>query len=246
MKLAILIVGEYRTFPNCRNSMIFLDQTNIDRDIYFSTWDKTNTIDSKPIGLTQQNFIPFNTPVYRDVLIDEIERDLKIPAKQIVLHSYECTPFPPMVDGWILGFDLIRNSDTHYSHVLVIRPDLFFKNSHLLVDTFNDYIHSFGFYNHIPDHKDKRLTDTTLFSTYENMEKILSYRLKEYIKNLWISGTTNPSTEWHNLWYNYIVRENNLSLTTLPMTGMNVINRFSTNGANDFHTIWENYWNLKK
>jgi hypothetical protein len=241
MKLAILIVGEYRTFPNCVKSMTFLDQPNIDKDIYFSTWNKTNTIDPKLPGVFHPINV-FNTPIYRDVSLDEIQEVIGIPVTQISLHPYEISPFPPMVDGWLLGFDLIRKSPVYYSHVLVIRPDLFFNNSQFLVNEFNNYIHSFGFFREISEEENELLTDTTMFSTYENMEKILSYRLKEYMKNLWIPGTTNPSTEWHNLWYNYIVRENNLSLTTLPMTGSNVINRFSTNGSNDYHRIWEKYW----
>lgn len=244
MKLAILIVGEYRSFSHCRKTMLFLDQSEIDKDIYISTWNQTNTINSKK----WENSKSVNVdPIYREVTLDEIYNDINIPIKGVAVNIPKKTKISPIVNGWILGFNLVKNSSIHYDYVLVLRPDLFFENNNLVNSyfksyrPFENYKMSFGVNF---SHKKNYLDDTIFFSSFDNIEKILdNQNLTEYLNLKYYGTSMHLNNEWHEFWYDYIVNKNQLSLRPLPMDTQNVIYRYPLIENPDFKTLKIKYWN---
>ena len=244
MKLAILIVGEYRSFAHCRKTMLFLDQNNIDKDIYINTWNVTNTRNPKTWenGGTIAELIP---PIYKNISIQEINKDIGIYTTQISIIDKINNGFPNLVNGWIYGFELIQKSKIHYDYVLVLRPDLFFENSEISNSyfksyrPFENYTKGVGFR---PPYKKNYLDDTIFFSTYENMEKILSYRLIDSIKLNYYETVKFLNNEWHEFWYDYIVNENKLCLLPLPIDTKTVIARYPIIESSTFDDMWKQYW----
>jgi len=247
-KLAVLIVGEYRTFKYCRKTMTFLDQKNLNIDVYFSTWDKTNIVNDK-----------YN-PVYREVTVKQIEEDIGIPNASIHIHQANPNSFIPMIDGWILGFDLVRNSNIKYDYILVLRPDLFFKES---IDLFFKELHwrywPFNIFkiSTLSQYKDgvgvrtfaktiigKSVDDAIFFSTYDNLNKLLSKNIVDYIKNN-SNGEHITAPEMHHMWYDYITNYSNLKIYELPIRRECLIARYpmaENLTFTDVELIWENAW----
>jgi hypothetical protein len=238
MKLAILIVGEYRSFSKCRKTMLFLDQ-DLDKDIYLSTWNITNIIN--PISFNNPKFKTYE-PVYREVTKEEIMKDIGLPAT-IALHTPIRNSIPSIINGWILGFDLIKKSNIYYDYVLMFRPDTFFNNnsqgqfwmnSKLEVDRFNDYRSSIGVR---PPGRDNALCDQLYFSSYENIEMILSDKFIPYFRD----HITQLS--WHQILYNYIVKHLKLTINSPPFTSVQYcIAREPMSDADTYNTVDDRWW----
>jgi hypothetical protein len=117
MKIAILISGEYRTFPICRKTMTFLDDPRV--DIYFSTWNKS-IIKNERLGLD----------INEDVTEERVRNDLGKEAV-VLVEPVECFEErlynSKMIHRWCSGFEMIRSSGKQYDYVMVMRPDLFFN-----------------------------------------------------------------------------------------------------------------------
>ncbi len=77
MKIAVLISGEYRTFPVCRKTMTFLDDPNV--DVYVSTWDKS-IIRNTRLKIHKED----------DITADQIRNDLGRSATILVEKSDCC------------------------------------------------------------------------------------------------------------------------------------------------------------
>jgi hypothetical protein len=231
-KIAILIVGEYRTFANCRKSMQFLDQTNIDADIYVSTWDITNTLNPEIRTLVPKN------PVYIPVTKDQIECDIGISITCAIHTRQEISAIPPIIRGWLLGFDLLKKSSVSYDYVLVLRPDLFFENtkssnSILKPRQFKKYKNSIGIrYSEATD-----MADDLFFSSYENVNKFFS-KLMEYWE---LNGVTRKNS-WHTMLYYFITEELRLTAITPPFTAEYVIARYPITPTTTFDQAWEQWW----
>ena len=240
VKIAILIVGEYRTFAKCRKTMFFLDQKDIDKDIYISTWNVTNTIN--PISLNNTKFKNY-TPVYREVSKEEIINDIRVPAT-ISINTPIKNGIPPIINGWNLGINLIKKSNIHYDYVLMYRPDTYFNNnnngqnwlnSKILVNNLGDYKFSIGVRMPMTSGVE-HLCDQLYFSTYENMEKILGDRFYSYFIEY---GQTEL---WHILLYNYIVRHLKLKIKQPPLGSTQYVIAREPMSDEDTYDIVESRW----
>ena len=231
-KIAILIVGEYRTFADCRKSMLFLDQSNINADVYVSTWDVTNTLNPEIRTLVPK------TPVYIPITKEQIEKDIGIPVTCVIHTRQEISAIPPIIRGWLLGFDLLKKSSVLYDYVLVLRPDLFFENikmsnSILQPKQFKKYKNSIG----LRYSENKDLGDDLFFSTYENINKFFS-KLLEYWE---LNGVTHKN-HWHVMLYFFVTEELQLTAIAPPFTAEYVIARYPTTPTTTFDEAWEQWW----
>jgi HAD superfamily hydrolase (TIGR01509 family) len=212
MKIAVLVTGEYRTFDHARKSMHFLDQPNI--DVYFSTWDKSSTSDK----LSGYDFNKDKN--YRIITKKIINRALNIPATVAIqdLVSSEKIKLsgPPLIKTWYLGFDLIRKSGKKYDYVLLTRPDLYFKHGKFNFEKFPEinYSEYFAVSTMPPsDILPLGLDDHCFFTTYENMDKILSYDTMKDLGDAVLTG------EWHTTWYRLITEKFKLKICQCPIMG---------------------------
>lgn len=187
MKLAVLISGEYRKFDVCRKTMNFLN--NADIDVYVSTWDKT-IYSNKLINLYTEELVT------EERILKDLKRDATI---KIDNHSSldNMKYNSKMINRWLTGFELIKNSGIHYDYIIVMRPDLFFEN-----------IHNFDL-NFLEKYKDppgfiwannlsiKKLADVMFMSSYENIQKLFNQTLLS-------DWNTSTEKDWHVWWYNYV------------------------------------------
>lgn len=231
MKLAILITGEYRTFEFCRKTMKFLDQSTLDKDVYFSTWNKT--IIDNPFTKDKQIS---DTPITRKVTTNEIQSALGMPAK-IQVHDYDivCPKRSlAMRTGWRLGFKMIEESNTSYDYVYVLRPDLFFKGKSIFeVGEFVNFENTIG----LPKdpYVDGEIDDTTFFSTYDNIKKLFEDDVLDIIAE---------HGNWHAKFRNYI-EQKKFKLGLIPMTDRNnLIARFPMTSKTKFPMVQKNYLRL--
>ena len=228
MKVAILIVGEYRTFEFCRKTMKFLDQTNLEKDIYFSTWNITAT--ENPLYIKETHTWTNTT---RKVTTQEIQNVLGVPAK-IKIHDYD-TVCPArklaFTLGWRLGFQMIEESQQLYDYVYVLRPDLFFKGQSIFkTDEFKKFEDQIGVSDHITPQG--HVDDTSFFSTYKNIEKILDNKLLDL---------DPESGIWHKTFADHI-KAKNLKFDIIPMVDTtNLIGRFPMTNKTKFPTVQKNF-----
>lgn len=212
--------------------MKFLDQSNIDADVYFSTWDITNTLNPEIRTLTPK------APIYIPVTKEQIEKDIGIPITCAIHTRQEISAIPPIIRGWLLGFDLLKNSSTSYEYVLVLRPDLFFdnkrdRNSILRPRQFKKYKNSIGLrYSATPD-----LSDDLFFSTYNNLDNFFS-KLMTY----WELNGATKNYHWHRMLYYYITEELQLTAIEPPLTAEYVIARYPITPTTTFNQAWDQWW----
>ena len=230
-RVAILIVGEYRTFADCRKSMLFLDQSNINADVYFSTWDITNTLNPIP------GTYAMPSPVYIPVTKTQIETDIGVSITCAIHSREEINEVPFILRGWLLGFKLIKNSSIKYDYVLVLRPDIFFENtekfnSYLLPDQFEKYKNSIGI-----RHNNNETSDDLFFSTYDNLDRFFS----NFMKYWELNGITHKR-HWHPMLYCYITEYLNLTTIKPPITGNYVIARFPTTSHTTYKDAEQQWW----
>jgi len=235
VKIAILIVGEYRTFAQCRRTMLFLDEPGI--DIYVSTWDKTNTVN--PVVMPR----PQPEPNYIPVTIEQIRKDIGIDNVTCVTHKQpEFSIFPNIIESWTKGFDVLKQSGKSYDYVLMMRPDLFFQDdSHFLTNTFKNYTNTVGVLSP-PDNK-LILDDTVYFSTFSNIEKIMSNIKSRYKVLLELRG----AFQWHHFLHEFITQDLGLSTLPLPIgndnkAAENVIGRFPIDENTTFKSAFDQFW----
>ena len=236
MRIAVLIVGEYRTFPYCHKTMDFLYQppsTGIHVDVFFSTWSVTKT--HNPLI---NKLGPNKVTSTKEVTEQEIRKLLARPATVRVLPPIplrEKDSFLAMRMGWLLGFELIEQSGVEYDYVYVMRPDLFFKEQYITLFTgvgYERYQNAIGVLPTTP----KTCADCDFFSTYDNIKKLLS---PDILKLDQANG------HLHELWYNYII-DKGFDFTTLPFTVAepHCIGRFPMSDTSTWNEVQTNYWNL--
>jgi hypothetical protein len=237
VRIAILIVGEYRTFAQCRKTMLFLNEPGV--DIYVSTWNKTNTVNPSPLQYSDSDarYIP--------VTEEQIRKDIEIENVTCAIH--EPIPierfdiYPSIIESWTRGFSVLKESGKTYDYVLMTRPDLFFNdNSYFLKDMFNNYTNSLGVRS--PPTNSLILDDTVYFSTFYNIERIMT-NIKSHYKALLDS---NGSFKWHVFLYDFIVENLKLTPISLPFAqnNENVIARFPMGHDNTFDEVNERFWEL--
>lgn len=118
MKVAILISGEYRTFPVCRKTMKFLDDPTV--DIYFSTWDSSHHTHPN-LGVFHPEKI--TQDIIKDAMTGKEIVGLLDDSSMFNNHKYNSK----MIYKWLSGLELIKASEKKYDAILIIRPDMFFN-----------------------------------------------------------------------------------------------------------------------
>lgn len=167
--------------------MTFLDDPNV--DIYISTWDKT-IYSNKKIGLY----------IEESVTEEQVRADLGRPAviridghRSLIEKKYNSR----MINRWVTGFELIRDSGVEYDYVMVVRPDIFFNRA-ARVDLLEiqKYQNSIGFAWATSLHLDK-LPDVLFVASYSNMRKLFD----SLTVDIW---ATDPTIDWHSWWYQFV------------------------------------------
>ena len=130
MKLAILICGEYREFESAHRSWDFLTKT--DNDVFFSTWNRS----------AQEN-------KGLDIYIDEVITEDKI--KQFLPNAFisivDCSVSDSLPNNthrmhyhWKNALSMLKECNNTYTHVLIIRPDIFYQNHREEYDNYDQQI----------------------------------------------------------------------------------------------------------
>ena len=239
MKIAVLMVGEYRTFPYCHKTMAFLYQppsTGIDVDVFFSTWSVTKT--HNPLI----NQVGHNLVIsVKTVTEQEIKQILKRPAVIKVhepLNLRLNDSFLIMRKGWLMGIELVKQSGIDYDYVYVMRPDLFFRDRFTLFTgkDYERYQTGVGVLPLDSNANPKLCADCDFFSTYDNIKKILTPDILKL---------DQKNGHLHELWYSYITSKD-LHTTTLPFIyeDPHCIARFPIDENSTWKKVYDNYWNL--
>lgn len=235
MKIAILISGEYRTFPICRKTMTFLDDPRT--DIYVSTWNQSNYINRL-----------INLNITESVSHDNIKSDLGKSATieiedpaVITVTKYNTQ----MIHRWKRGIKLIKDSEIEYDYILVTRPDLIFNNAiPAELPDLEKYKDAVGFSWAI-DLSTKKLADVLFLGS--------SKSIIELIDNINIDEWCNGSEHnWHIWWYNYVT--NRTTIRNAPELSDLIFCRYWCNTTNfseavDIHDAWRDsvlLWQLIK
>ena len=189
-KIAVLISGEYRKFDITRKTMTFLDDPAV--DVYVSTWDKT--IYSSP-----------KINLYKEYSVNEeiIRRDLNRSAviridshRLFIEKKYNCK----MINRWLAGFELIKNSGIKYDNVIIIRPDLFFVKSAAPSDLrFLEKYNTGIAFVWATSLERSKLGDILYTSSYQNISTLIS----QLTVDKWLN---DPENDWHIWWYNFVRR----------------------------------------
>jgi len=187
MKIAILISGEYRKFDITRKTMTFLD--NSDADIYICTWDKTVYSNNK-INFLQEH------DVNKEIILKDLGKyaNIRIDNHNYIKETkYNCK----MIDRWLTGFEMIKNSGIEYNYVLVLRTDLFFQFiSPPDLKSLEKYDNGIGFAWATSLHINK-LGDILFISSYNNMSKLFD----SLNIDIWL---TDKEYDWHIWWYKFV------------------------------------------
>lgn len=116
MKIAVIISGEFRSFETCWPSMSFLHNRD-DVDFYFSTWNISKVVNES-----------LNLHVEEEITEDKIKSIMQVPVTIDIASGFqECRYNSKMINRWLTGYEMVKKSGIEYSHLVVIRPDLFFK-----------------------------------------------------------------------------------------------------------------------
>jgi hypothetical protein len=198
MKIAILISGEYRTFPICRKTMPFLDDERA--DVYISTWDRSIVKNER-----------LNLNINETITEDGVRKDLNRSAT-ILIEPVECFESKryndKMIHRWITGFEMIKNSGIEYDYVLVMRPDLFFntENNICFDNIFNIKPSEFnvGWFNGNKGY----LQDNMFACSLTDMIKLFELLVNED----WVTQTLEG--DWHK-WWSIIIAKYFLEITRL-------------------------------
>jgi len=191
MKIAILLSGEYRTFSECAESMIFLNDPAV--DVYFSTWS-TSTYNIDFLNIHETTAI---TPEHISNYI--LGKDVTINIADV--PADKTGTIDRMINRWVTGMDMIIKSEIVYDYIFILRPDLYFikpiyeicqdVETHIEKDIFY-MIESNGF-------EQQKLTDLYMISTPDVLTKIIN---SDLVTN-WTTAS-NLSQEWHHWWYTYV------------------------------------------
>ena len=222
-KIAVLIVGEYRTFAHCRKTQQFLDQPDV--DVYLHTWNITNM--KNPVRAHTPGWSEY-VPENRVITIEEVKLAVGRPCF-ITLATPPVPGSNPMIEGWLKGMEMVKQTEREYDYMFVMRPDLFFQpGAFIIPDYFPLYKNSIG--TNLPSEEDPTcLDDTCFFSTYENIQKIITPALRDIP---WLG---------HHQWHEHITSKVGLGLTRLPISSYSVIARNPINDNMTWDEVNENW-----
>jgi len=191
MKIAILISGEYRTFPECVESMPFLNDPAV--DVYFSTWS-TSTYNIDFLNIHETTTI---TPEHVSNYISSKGVTINISD----VSTDKVGTISRMINRWVTGMNMIIKSGIEYDYVYIIRPDLYFiKPSMDICQCIQTYIEKHIFYisQGTPLVKEV-LNDVCMLASMDVLTKVINPELESQWE---IASSTGY--EWHHWWYKYI------------------------------------------
>jgi len=166
MKIAVLIAGEFREFERAFKYWEF-NKLSDQVHYYFSTWDISTEYNEK-----------LNINLCEKITEEKINNVIKCFAVSIA--SKECISYvytnQLMLNRWHTALDLMLSSNIIYDVVILLRPDLVFKNDFILWDKFlseieNDCIYGFIGSN-VNLRNDFHMQDVILIGKYEVMIKL--------------------------------------------------------------------------
>lgn len=186
MKTAVIVSGEYRTFSICRPTMTFLDHNLT--DIYFSTWPLTI------YNIKRLNFKKIEK-VTNEIIIKDLKKQSVISLGNFNTCVKDIDPNIKMIDRWINGLRLIKESGIKYDKIIITRPDLYFSKNIFDVsqvpNNFNVWYNS-----------NSRLDDNFILGDSDIIQTVINEELLVELSN-YVSNS-NKWKNWHNWWYNWV------------------------------------------
>jgi hypothetical protein len=215
-KIAVLIAGEYRKLDVTRNTMPFLDDSNV--DVYVSTWDKT---------VYQNKRIKFH--VAETITEERINNDLRLNVT-VLIDDHNLIKNKKynskMINRWQAGLNLIEKSNVDYDYIIVTRSDLFYEIPFDLSDI-EKYKDSIGCSWSTSMHLGK-LADILFVSSYENIRTLISsLSIDDWNKS--------KKHDWHIWWYNHVNEKFNILDT--PDYGRCIFCRYWVNKTHTFTDV---------
>lgn len=193
MKVAVLVVGEYREFKIAINSWSFIKNNNI--DYYVSTWEESN----------QEGYI--------DKILEKDFTDYLPNIKNIEIHSKEKIHIS---DGnidtsqafrfnWMYCYETLlekmESQNLKYDAMMIIRPDLWLENKKdFLTDTFIKQLKDNTIYHVHPKYKNW-INDLMFYGKFNVMMDFISkvqYQPIEHNNLGRIIDREKYNTESHN------------------------------------------------
>ncbi len=130
MKLAILVCGEYREFELAHRSWDFLTKT--DNDVFFSTWDRSIQ-ENKGLNvrieesISEEKIKQFLPNAFISIVDSGVNESLPNNTHRMHYH-------------WKNALSMLNNRD--YTHIILIRPDIFYQNHREEYTNYDRQIHS--------------------------------------------------------------------------------------------------------
>lgn len=225
MRLAVVYAGEYRTFEYCRPTHSFLDQYDLDVEVYFVTWDRTKEVNPHPVPASVFGDSP--------VTIERILQALGRPASVHIHDPAICTRKDgnwAMRTMWSLARTAVQQSGRNYDHVLMLRPDLYFQQPAQIVPEL------------IASGRTLAVRKVPVNGSLE--DTVFFLRSSDYLELFSDLFVDQLSKEWHESWYQYVI-EQKFQLATLPLDNFNcIINRFPASHSETWQDVFEKFYEI--
>lgn len=216
-KIAVLISGEYRTFPICRKTMGFLDDPKV--DIYVSIWNKS---------IIQNTSLAINI---QDEITEKIVSDAIGKNATILVEPIDCFSTrkynDKMIHRWEAGIEMIKSSGVKYESIIIIRPDLFFDLPGLNLEEFINLKDTFKvcWYS-----KGVLIQDSLFAASYNSM---LLFFKKLNVEH-WVSQKIEQ--DWHK-WLEITIRKHFLNICNIESAGLSCFCRALVNDTDNYKTV---------
>lgn len=225
MKIAVLIAGEYREFNRAFKFWEFNKLSDCVH-YYFSTWDISTEYNEKlNINISEK----ITTEKINDVLLCF---DSKIDNKNDVDYLFTNKL---MLNRWHSVLDLMLKSNILYDVVILIRPDLVFKNDLTLWDKFLNQIEDNCIYGYIGQSNENlrnnfHMQDVILIGKYREMLKLKN--IDQDIQT--ISDHSNIHVHLANIFKEFFINIKHIT----PISDIFILRSISRNYyLNDYESI---------
>lgn len=219
MKTAVILSGEYRTFKLCRKTMTFLDNA----DVYVSTWP-FNIYISKVLNFKKLELVT------NEIILNDLGKNAIISLGNLTVYDDNVSK---MIDRWITGLRLIKESRKSYERIIICRPDLFFGQ-----DVFNveDVPSGFNVGWSPEAFNESKLNDQLILGDFDTLSSVINEELLEsWEQHCQAKGYKN----WHRWWFNYVHSILGDRLKSFDMDERGIICRTQVTDSNSYHEICE-------